>query len=804
MVAYLLTEDSKQKSQLVSMAATSESNNGATPLHVACQRNLSDIAAYLLRCNASPLVTNAAGQTAFDLACSGGHSDTVAVLLPACRGFLTEVVSFTDCSPLEEAARGGHANVVQQLLEAGFRVNARSGCGDGSASVGGTALHAACAGLRHSTVQLLLSAGANPAARDCSGRTVVELLQSFGSPEHLRLAEDVACRAELNSSRRDSKATATTGAQQQPPPRPPPPRSLLVGDDSEEGRSASPTPTPRPRLSAQLQQQQAAPVPKRRSMLGANSLHGPADSTTSAAGQMQPSARPRQQRATIMLLPPSKASTGVQPPKRPPPPPHLRGLTFNEEQQASGQQQQPEAAGEYSEPELLISIDADGSLAPITPSTSSARSSSRTNIDLLTMSLAGVENLPETAEPSPAARQSVACGDLLDLTNFDNSTRAQSAGQDWEPIRIDPISQPIAEELDSGSCQPISDDHLGSSSRLSAEEIAGQESHIVSDETKEDSQPISDETKEDSQPISEETKEDSQPISEENKEDSQPISDETKEDSQPISEENKEDSQPISDETKEDSQPTSDETKEDSQPISDETKEDSQPMSEENKQDSQPISDETKEDSQPIPDKPKEDSQPISDETKEDSQPIPDKPKEDSQPISDETKEDSQPISDETKEDSQNSSGTLNAALEPIYDEPRRHSKPLSAELQSLLSRTSVVSTLTPEPEPEAPLPSPRGQRASTEMLLDLSSPEQAPTTTAESTSSPPLEDSPLTDWKPLSIVVQPRISRQSRFSGAATASVVSLPLVQETNRLGSQPDCWPAPVTVGDSTFYL
>uniref|UniRef100_A0A1I8I6C1 Arginine kinase n=1 Tax=Macrostomum lignano TaxID=282301 RepID=A0A1I8I6C1_9PLAT len=342
MVAYLLTEDSKQKSQLVSMAATSESNNGATPLHVACQRNLSDIAAYLLRCNASPLVTNAAGQTAFDLACSGGHSDTVAVLLPACRGFLTEVVSFTDCSPLEEAARGGHANVVQQLLEAGFRVNARSGCGDGSASVGGTALHAACAGLRHSTVQLLLSAGANPAARDCSGRTVVELLQSFGSPEHLRLAEDVACRAELNSSRRDSKATATTGAQQQPPPRPPPPRSLLVGDDSEEGRSASPTPTPRPRLSAQLQQQQAAPVPKRRSMLGANSLHGPADSTTSAAGQMQPSARPRQQRATIMLLPPSKASTGVQPPKRPPPPPHLRGLTFNEEQQASGQQQQPE------------------------------------------------------------------------------------------------------------------------------------------------------------------------------------------------------------------------------------------------------------------------------------------------------------------------------------------------------------------------------------------------------------------------------------------------------------------------------
>uniref|UniRef100_A0A1I8F822 ANK_REP_REGION domain-containing protein n=1 Tax=Macrostomum lignano TaxID=282301 RepID=A0A1I8F822_9PLAT len=390
------------------MAATSESNNGATPLHVACQRNLSDIAAYLLRCNASPLVTQTlAGQTAFDLACSG-----VAVLLPACRGFLTEVVQLHRLLTSGGGRTRGHANVVQQLLEAGFRVNARSGCGDGIAAVG----------------------RANPAARDCSGRTVVELLQSFGSPEHLRLAEDVACRAELNSSRRDSKATATTGAQQQPP------AATSTASVSTGGRR------------------------QRRRSFGIANTYSKAKiirPVAAAAGSASfssasPAARHYHAVAAVKGVnwcsaseAPSAASASAR-------------LTFNEEQQASGQQQQPE---------------------------------------------------------------------------------------------------PIAEELDSGSCQPISDDHLGSSSRLSAEEIAGQESHIVSDETKEDSQPISDETKEDSQPISEETKEDSQPISEENKEDSQPISDETKEDSQPISEENKEDSQPISDETKEDSQPTSDETK---------------------------------------------------------------------------------------------------------------------------------------------------------------------------------------------------------------------------------------------------
>jgi len=127
--------------------------------------------------------------TALTLACAGGHTELVTLLLA--RGAAKEHRDKKGFTPLIHAATAGHTAVVEILLDHGVDIEAQS------ERTKDTALSLACSGGRYEVVELLLQRGANREHRNVSDYTPLALAASGGYVNIIRLL--LSHGAEINS-----------------------------------------------------------------------------------------------------------------------------------------------------------------------------------------------------------------------------------------------------------------------------------------------------------------------------------------------------------------------------------------------------------------------------------------------------------------------------------------------------------------------------------------------------------------------------------------------------------------------------
>jgi len=127
--------------------------------------------------------------TALTLACAGGHTELVTLLLA--RGAAKEHRDKKGFTPLIHASTAGHMAVVEILLDHGVDIEAQS------ERTKDTALSLACSGGRYEVVELLLQRGANREHRNVSDYTPLALAASGGYVNIIRLL--LSHGAEINS-----------------------------------------------------------------------------------------------------------------------------------------------------------------------------------------------------------------------------------------------------------------------------------------------------------------------------------------------------------------------------------------------------------------------------------------------------------------------------------------------------------------------------------------------------------------------------------------------------------------------------
>ncbi|XP_052760903.1 ankyrin repeat domain-containing protein 17-like isoform X2 [Mya arenaria] len=127
--------------------------------------------------------------TALTLACAGGHSELVTLLLN--KGADIEHRDKKGFTPLILAATAGHTDVVEILLENGADIEAQS------ERTKDTPLSLACSGGRYEVVELLLCRGANKEHRNVSDYTPLSLAASGGFVNIIKLL--LSHGAEINS-----------------------------------------------------------------------------------------------------------------------------------------------------------------------------------------------------------------------------------------------------------------------------------------------------------------------------------------------------------------------------------------------------------------------------------------------------------------------------------------------------------------------------------------------------------------------------------------------------------------------------
>ncbi len=133
--------------------------------------------------------TEANHDTALTLACAGGHTELVTLLLS--RGANIEHRDKKGFTPLIHAATSGHLAACETLIEHGADLEAQS------ERTKDTALSLACSGGRHEIVELLLRHNANKEHRNVSDYTPLALAASGGYLTIIRLL--LSYGAEINS-----------------------------------------------------------------------------------------------------------------------------------------------------------------------------------------------------------------------------------------------------------------------------------------------------------------------------------------------------------------------------------------------------------------------------------------------------------------------------------------------------------------------------------------------------------------------------------------------------------------------------
>lgn len=126
--------------------------------------------------------TGDAGMTALHRAAMGGHEKVVAFLLA--KGAQATTRNDSGQTPLFSAAGSGRLGMVRLLLQHMEGQGLEDQDEDGA-----TALHSAAVGNAGEVVRFLLLAGANPTARDNSGRTPRTLAEECGSSRCVAMFE---------------------------------------------------------------------------------------------------------------------------------------------------------------------------------------------------------------------------------------------------------------------------------------------------------------------------------------------------------------------------------------------------------------------------------------------------------------------------------------------------------------------------------------------------------------------------------------------------------------------------------------
>ncbi|HTL50936.1 MAG TPA: ankyrin repeat domain-containing protein [Planctomycetota bacterium] len=173
--------------------------NGYCPLHAAARRGKNNALRYLLSVGIPVDTLQKFGRTPLEQAAEWGHLDTVQLLID--NGANVNSLDDESHSILYWAVHGGHVDIVQELLRRGANANIAD------RKFSQTPLHAAALMGNPALLDTLLAGGANPALKDSTGKTPLDL----ATAANLRDAMAVLSRAASGA------VPGTTPAPTQPP-----------------------------------------------------------------------------------------------------------------------------------------------------------------------------------------------------------------------------------------------------------------------------------------------------------------------------------------------------------------------------------------------------------------------------------------------------------------------------------------------------------------------------------------------------------------------------------------------------------
>ncbi|KAG2498546.1 hypothetical protein HYH03_003297 [Edaphochlamys debaryana] len=143
----------------------------ASPLHLALEAGDEDIARALLAAGADPDLPNPDFKSPLHLAASRGKMSLLRLLLEDGKASVAKAVSEDGWTPLQLAARGGAADKVDALLQAGANPGAAN-------NQGNTALHLAAVNGHTPVAHLLLGAGAPKDAANSEGKRPADVAKT--------------------------------------------------------------------------------------------------------------------------------------------------------------------------------------------------------------------------------------------------------------------------------------------------------------------------------------------------------------------------------------------------------------------------------------------------------------------------------------------------------------------------------------------------------------------------------------------------------------------------------------------------
>ncbi|RXM31962.1 Caskin-1 [Acipenser ruthenus] len=200
-------------------SVNSQSDEGQIPLHLAAQHGHYDVSEMLLQHQSNPCIVDNAGKTPLDLACEFGRVGVVQLLLSSnmCAALLEpkpgDTTDPNGTSPLHQAAKNGHIDIIRLLLQAGININRQTKAG--------TALHEAALCGKTEVVRLLLDVsltvenletpddlecllnGINAQVRNTYSQTALDIVNQFtatqASKEIKQLLRDASAALQVRS-----------------------------------------------------------------------------------------------------------------------------------------------------------------------------------------------------------------------------------------------------------------------------------------------------------------------------------------------------------------------------------------------------------------------------------------------------------------------------------------------------------------------------------------------------------------------------------------------------------------------------
>ncbi|XP_035853488.1 ankyrin-3-like isoform X37 [Sander lucioperca] len=159
------------ENEVIGLSQKPQSQNGFTPLHIACKKNRVKVMELLLKHGASIQAVTESGLTPIHVAAFMGHDNIVHQLIH--HGASPNTSNVRGETALHMAARAGQTNVVRYLIQNGARVDAK-------AKDEQTPLHISSRLGKQDIVHQLLANGACPDATTNSGYTPLHLAAREG------------------------------------------------------------------------------------------------------------------------------------------------------------------------------------------------------------------------------------------------------------------------------------------------------------------------------------------------------------------------------------------------------------------------------------------------------------------------------------------------------------------------------------------------------------------------------------------------------------------------------------------------